>query len=126
MVLDFVQRWSSPGSTKIDFLEKNVILENGLKWGEWRFLKSIISLFTLRTKPGPLSVRVRQTIREKHHTRSIPAMMEAIGVAEFVDSLCQRPPPKEAWVLRPPVVGFPQSGERNDGRPGRGFSEDKI
>ena len=91
-----------------------------------RFLEGIISLLTLRTEPGSLSVRVRQTIREKHHTRGIPAVIEAIGVAEFVDSLCQHPPLKEALGFGSPIVGFPQSSERNDGRPRGGFSEDKI
>ena len=53
-------------------------------------------------------------------------MTEAIGVAEFVDSLCQHPPSKETWVLGSPIVSFPQSGERNDGCPRRSFPEDKI
>jgi hypothetical protein len=34
-------------------------------------------------------------------------MIEAIGVAEFVDSLCQHPRSKEAWVFRPPIESFP-------------------
>jgi hypothetical protein len=80
MILGFVQRLSSLGGTKI---------------GPFDRPRPHLSLLTLRTKPGPLSVRVRQRIREKHHTGSIPAMIEAIGVAEFVDSLCQHPSSKE-------------------------------
>ena len=53
-------------------------------------------------------------------------MIEAVGVAQFVDHLGQHPSSKEALVFRLSVEGLPEPREGDDGPLAGGLAEDKI